>query len=143
MDQCARRAGERRPCLGLGQPGGRGRGSEGQVTSEGASAAAYALDGATWTPAARSFCTCRDQPCGSCSVPVTEAIAVLCERSSALASTPAGSACAPKPITTSNSSTETAGAASAAPVGSVPRPGPALRCGPPPRQRPAPATNPS
>src|SRR5260221_13041759 len=121
MDQCARRAGERRPCLGLGQPGRRGRGSEDQVTSEAASAAAYALDGATWTPAARSFATCRDQPCGSCSVPVTEAIAVLCEPSSALTSTPAGSACAPKPLTTSKGSTETAAPARAAATAPVPR----------------------
>lgn len=43
------------------------------VASVAASAAARALDGATSTPASRRIAAWRDQPCGSCSVPVTEA----------------------------------------------------------------------
>jgi hypothetical protein len=43
------------------------------VASVAASAAARALDGATSTPAARRIAAWRDQLCGSCSVPVTEA----------------------------------------------------------------------
>lgn len=44
------------------------------AASVAANAAARALEGATSTPASRRIATWRDQPCGSSSVPVTEAI---------------------------------------------------------------------
>ena len=71
-------------------------------------------------PAARNAASCRVSTCGSASVPQTKPTtarwrprwrAIAFARTMAGASSAAGSACAPQPMTTSSSTTRTAGSA--------------------------------